>query len=650
MNGTNPTHDAPPEAFYLTAPMRFEAQTITAADDAGGPKLPRFSMVAYTGGPMRLAGWRHPVIVDLAGLAIPSQTRPIRVGHDTDKRVGHTDVIRIDGGRLIAEGVVSCTGSAARDVVADARNGFPWQASIGASVEQYEFVKEGQIVAVNGREFAGPAYVVRRSTLGEISFVDLGADGNTSAQVAASANKENSIMDDKNTSDQGTDAVKGDARNNATGMEAGGAAPVEVTTDPIAQMRAKASAETLRIDTIRKVCAGIVAAGLALVTLGYAIVVLSKVLGILATVVTGVGMALKLFGAVLAFLVTPIGLVIAAVVALGAYILYATDAGAKALGWLGERFDSLRDEAVASYQGIADALAAGDIALAAKILWLTLKMEWTKGINFLEKAWLNFRNFFIRIGYDAWHGLLAVVEIVWHALEIGWIETTAFLSRTWAQFTGWVTKAWHWCGKQLAKAWNWIRKQFDSSFDADAANRAADEYYEAKKSEIEQETGRKLAEREEHRQQERERTTQVHETTMAEIGRQNLQKHQELDNEYQQRMAENEADLAKARREWQDSLAEARRKRQAKEAEGPGKMEGPEDLLAKVRGSLSGLGDLLQGARERTVGVAGTFNAAALLGLQAGGVDERIAAATERTAKGVEGLRQDVKNNQAVFV
>ena len=402
--------------------------------------------------------------------------------------------------------------------------------------------------------------------------------------------------------------------------------------------------------TVLQVAVGIVAAGLALVTLGYAIVGVSKVLGILATVVTGVGVALKLLGAVLAFLVSPIGLVITAVVALGAYILYATGAGAKALGWLGERFDALRDEAVASYQGIADALAAGDIGLAAKILWLTLKMEWTKGINFLEKAWLNFRNFFIKIGYDAWHGLLAVVEIVWHALEVGWIETTAFLSKTWTQFTGWVTKAWHWCGKQLSKAWNWIKKQFDSSFDAEAANRAADEYYEAKKAEIEKETGRKLAEREERRQQERERATQVHEATMAEIGRENLQKHQELDNEYQQRMADNEADLAKARKEWQDSLAEARRKREAKEAEGPGKMEGPEDLLAKVRGSLSGLGDLLQTAKERTVGVAGTFNAAALLGLQAGGADDRIAAATERTAKGVEGLRQDMKNNQAAFV
>ena len=44
--------------------------------------LPRFSMVAYTGGPMRIAGWRYPVVIDLAGLAIPSQSRPIRFSHD----------------------------------------------------------------------------------------------------------------------------------------------------------------------------------------------------------------------------------------------------------------------------------------------------------------------------------------------------------------------------------------------------------------------------------------------------------------------------------------------------------------------------------------------------------------------------------------
>ena len=36
--------------------------------DGGKPTPRRFQMTAYTGGPMQLAGWRYPVVVDLAGL------------------------------------------------------------------------------------------------------------------------------------------------------------------------------------------------------------------------------------------------------------------------------------------------------------------------------------------------------------------------------------------------------------------------------------------------------------------------------------------------------------------------------------------------------------------------------------------------------
>ena len=404
------------------------------------------------------------------------------------------------------------------------------------------------------------------------------------------------------------------------------------------------------IVTIFKVAVAVVAAGAALVVLGVAITGVAKAMGVLAAVITGVGTALKLLGAVLAFLVSPIGLVITAVVALGVTILHVTGAGAKALGWLGEKFNVLKEDAISSYQGIADALAAGDIALAVKILWLTLKMEWTRGINFLEKAWLNFRNFFIQIGVDAWHGLLAAVEVVWHSLQVGWIETTAFLSKTWTQFTSWVQQAWQWTGRQLAKAWNFLRKQFDSSFDADAANRAAEEFYESRKAQIEMQTGQAIADREAQRQRDREKSAREHEDAMAEIGRENLEKHRELDAEYERRIAENEADLARARKEWQDALAEARRKRAAKEAaDGAEEIEGPEDLLGKIRTSLSGLGDLLETARERTINVIGTFNASALLGLQAGSADDRIASATERTAKGIDGLRLDVRNNRAAF-
>ncbi len=178
------------------------AITIEAAPEAAEgerPRLPHFSIMAYTGGAMRLAGWRYPVVVDLAGLAIPSQSRPIRFGHDMQSGVGHTDTIRVDQGQLIATGVVSRDTATAREIVASARNGFPWQASIAAAVEEYEFVREKQKVLVNGREFAGPVNVIRRATLGEISFVDLGADGATSAQVAAAAperDEEHRTMDD----------------------------------------------------------------------------------------------------------------------------------------------------------------------------------------------------------------------------------------------------------------------------------------------------------------------------------------------------------------------------------------------------------------------------------------------------------------------
>src|SRR5690606_8128545 len=84
-----------------------------------------------------------------------------------------------------ATGIVSRDTPAAKEIVISSKNGFPWQASIGASVEEFEFVKEQQKTNVNGRSFDGPVNVVRKATLGEISFVDLGADGATSASVNA---------------------------------------------------------------------------------------------------------------------------------------------------------------------------------------------------------------------------------------------------------------------------------------------------------------------------------------------------------------------------------------------------------------------------------------------------------------------------------
>lgn len=237
MPKTKPSPSRPAEEPGAPRTLRLEAAATihleAAGTGEGATPLPRFRMVAYTGTPMRVAGWRHPVVLDLAGLSVPSQSRPIRFGHDPLAGVGHTDAVRVEDGHLVATGVVSRDTPAAREVVASAKNGFPWQASVGAAVEEFEFVKEGQQVLVNGRTLTGPLNVVRKATLGEISFVDLGADDRTSASVAA------------------TNPPSGDPP-----------VPNETVTDPPApeataeEVRARAVVETNRIATVRRVCAG----------------------------------------------------------------------------------------------------------------------------------------------------------------------------------------------------------------------------------------------------------------------------------------------------------------------------------------------------------------------------------------------------------
>jgi len=232
------------------------AATATIELAAGGTDadkaLPRFRMVAYTGAPMRIAGWRYPVVIDLAGLAIPSQSRPIRFSHDPTAGVGHTDSIRIDGGQLVATGVISRDTPAAREVVASSRNGFPWQASVGASVEEFEFVKENQTVLVNGRSFGGPLNVVRTATLGEISFVDLGADGQTSATVAAGAAK-----DFGPPADEEPAAVSTETHTNAApAVDRDGDPQHAAGANPVDVIRAQAAAEVERIAQVRRLCGG----------------------------------------------------------------------------------------------------------------------------------------------------------------------------------------------------------------------------------------------------------------------------------------------------------------------------------------------------------------------------------------------------------
>ncbi len=180
-----------PRGFFISA---VTAATINAAESSedGKPKLSTFAGRAYTGAPMKPEGWGLPLVVDLDGVKVPSQHRPVLRQHNHEQIVGHTTEVKVttgkDGGIDIA-GPFSGESQHVDKVRVPASNGFQWQLSIGATPVRTEFVEAGQTVSVNGRDFAGPGTISRETELGEISFVPLGADGDTSATVQASNRK-----------------------------------------------------------------------------------------------------------------------------------------------------------------------------------------------------------------------------------------------------------------------------------------------------------------------------------------------------------------------------------------------------------------------------------------------------------------------------
>lgn len=170
----------------LTCDVQFPADQLNASA-ASENTTPTFSMVAYTGQPMLVGGWRHPVLVDLHGLDVSAKSRPILKDHDPSTIVGHTTSILKEGGKLLAEGIVSGETEVTAHIIRSAKKGFPWQASIGARPLDVKYIDEGVKITANGRTFEGPLYHVRKARLSEISFVVLGADDDTSSKVAATA-------------------------------------------------------------------------------------------------------------------------------------------------------------------------------------------------------------------------------------------------------------------------------------------------------------------------------------------------------------------------------------------------------------------------------------------------------------------------------
>lgn len=123
------------------------------------------------------------------------------------------------------------------------------------------------------------------------------------------------------------------------------------------------------IVTVATVAAGVATVGVALVALG--------------GVLTAAGTLLGALAAALVFLVSPIGLVTVGIASLTAWFFTMTETGR-------QTFTALKDHVAGNLKGIADALTAGNITLAAEVLWASLRVAWLTGTNFLTEHWQNF--------------------------------------------------------------------------------------------------------------------------------------------------------------------------------------------------------------------------------------------------------------------
>ena len=130
--------------------------------------------------------------------------------------------------------------------------------------------------------------------------------------------------------------------------------------------------------TIGLVSAAVAGLGITLVGLGITIQIASFAFA-------GLGAA---GSTAMAALLSPITLAAAAVAGLGYVLTTQTEIGRDGLRLLGEEFGALADDAKAAWSGIGDAMASGDLGLAAQIALKLVQMEFTRAWQFIKELTL----------------------------------------------------------------------------------------------------------------------------------------------------------------------------------------------------------------------------------------------------------------------
>jgi hypothetical protein len=150
-------------------------------------------------------------------------------------------------------------------------------------------------------------------------------------------------------------------------------------------------------------------------------------------------------------LVSPLGLVAAAVIALGTYFLKTSGTASQAFGMIKAGLAILVADAKGAFGAISAALAAGDLPAAAAVLWAFLRVEWVKGIAALTRLWNDFAFYVVETWANMVYelapilvaglalvqsatdntatGVLSAWEIAFNGIAVGWSAVSVMMRK-----------------------------------------------------------------------------------------------------------------------------------------------------------------------------------------------------------------------------
>ena len=102
---------------------------------------------------------------------------------------------------------------------------------------------------------------------------------------------------------------------------------------------------------------------------------------------------------------------------IGGVMVSAAQRGWQALSMMLEGFAPIIQAAKDTFGGIVDALTSGDMSLAARVMWASLKAAWLEGTAGLNREWLAWKTGFIQVFADA----MAALKSAWASTQ-NWLS------------------------------------------------------------------------------------------------------------------------------------------------------------------------------------------------------------------------------------